>query len=238
MHFDVPLSSPVAATLAYWVGLCALRRAKLPRLELRRFTVAHDLALRAFSAVLLGLLVGDGARAAREPGRVVVWCDARRTGASLDGRLALWFTLFYASKIYEFIDTVLLVLKGKEVIALHSFHHWSTLWVVWVPMVERVAVAWVAICANLAVHVIMYYYYAMAAMGRPSVWKRWLTTAQIAQFVADIASVVPALLHGGCSGSTAGHVLPTAIVAVFLAMFVDFYRRSYRSSSSVKDKVL
>lgn len=234
-HFNVPLLSPVAATFAYWVGLYALRRLRLPKLELRRFTVAHDLGLSAFSAVLLALMLYDLARAALEHGPEVLWCDARRTGATLDGRMALWFTLFYASKIYEFIDTVLLVLKGKEVIALHSFHHWSTLWVVWVPMVERVSVAWVAICANLAVHVIMYYYYAMAALGRTSVWKRWLTTAQIAQFVADIVSVVPALLHGGCSGSVLGHLLPTSIVAVFLAMFVDFYRRSY---SSVKNKVL
>ena len=34
-----------------------------------------------------------------------------------------WCYIFYLSKYYELVDTALLMLRGKRVIALHAIHH-------------------------------------------------------------------------------------------------------------------
>ncbi len=44
----------------------------------------------------------------------------------------------------------------------------------------------ISILSNLSVHTIMYYYFAMTAVGRDVWWKRHLTMLQILQFLVDL----------------------------------------------------
>ena len=54
----------------------------------------------------------------------------------------------------------------------------------------RTPVSWVPITLNLGVHVVMYFYYALAAVStKPIWWKRYLTTMQILQFVLDLGFI-------------------------------------------------
>ena len=51
------------------------------------------------------------------------------------GAPALWAALFTWSKLFELFDTALLVLKKRQVITLHWFHHASVIgfaWAAWV----------------------------------------------------------------------------------------------------------
>merc|ERR1712032_965592 len=72
---------------------------------------------------------------------------------------------------------------------------------------------------NMGVHVVMYFYYLMSAMG-PSVqkylwWKRYLTTMQLGQFVTFFVHASLTLFHG----------------AMFFLLFANFYRQTYTRKS-------
>ena len=63
----------------------------------------------------------------------------------------------------------------------------------WTQLVDDTACQWVPIGLNLAVHVLMYYYYAQATLGQRVWWKRHLTSAQIVQFAVDVPACAAAL---------------------------------------------
>ena len=48
-----------------------------------------------------------------------------------DGRLFFWSYIYYLSKFYEFVDTLLLLLRRKETSVLHVFHHTLVLLMAW-----------------------------------------------------------------------------------------------------------
>jgi fatty acid elongase 3 len=86
--------------------------------------------------------------------------------------------------------------------------------------------------ANTTVHVFMYYFYACQAVGIDVWWKRYLTSLQIAQFVADETGNVAwayyrAYVGRPCSGSWFGFWFGMGIIASFLVLFIQFYERSY-----------
>lgn len=47
------------------------------------------------------------------------------------GQLFFWSYMYYLSKYYEFIDTLLLLLRKKATSALHVFHHALVLLMAW-----------------------------------------------------------------------------------------------------------
>lgn len=98
-------------------------------------------------------------------------------------RLGWWFQIL---KIVELSDTIFFVLRKKftHISILHVVHHSLVAWGVWIglkfgggghnaffPLI------------NCAVHMIMYAYYCLAALGpkvRPYLWwKRYLTILQM-----------------------------------------------------------
>ena len=95
----------------------------------------------------------------------------------------LWW--FYISKVVEMLDSTMFMLRGKynQLSFLHIYHHASMFGLWWI------GVAFVAggvsvqpALINASVHVIMYAYYFLAALG-PHMqkylwWKRHLTKLQ------------------------------------------------------------
>ncbi|XP_009080991.1 PREDICTED: elongation of very long chain fatty acids protein 6-like, partial [Acanthisitta chloris] len=77
----------------------------------------------------------------------------------------LWIYLFVLSKLLELGDTVFIVLRKKKLIFLHWYHHLITLIVCWYSYKDMVAsFGWVS-ALNFSVHAIMYFYYAVTAIG-------------------------------------------------------------------------
>jgi fatty acid elongase 3 len=138
------------------------------------------------------------------------------------------------SQFYELFDTVLMVLKKRRLNFLHVYHHCIVIPLFYVYMKTNMVSQWILVVANSTVHVLMYYYYAMATVGRTVWWKKYITQAQIVQFVIDLTATwpYPILYHStaGCSGSIRGWLFGQAVGLSFYKLFRDFYLRSYKAA--------
>ncbi|KAK6837287.1 hypothetical protein RU639_001494 [Aspergillus parasiticus] len=93
--------------------------------------------------------------------------------------------MFYMSKYYEIMDTVLLLVKGKKVSFLQMYHHAGVIICTWVGAIYRTPQAVVGVSFNTGIHTLMYLYYSLTTLRIkvPVFVKRTLTRLQIAQFV-------------------------------------------------------
>ena len=105
-----------------------------------------------------------------------------------DSNTILWMDLFCMSKIPEFLDTVFIILKGKDLILLQYYHHFATALLTWMgnPIYPKDLV--VAAFMNYFVHSIMYMYFFVTSLGIHSVRKYGflITILQLLQMVAAV----------------------------------------------------
>jgi len=106
-------------------------------------------------------------------------CDPQ--GLHSKSPLYFWYYVFYLSKMYEFIDTLILILRKKPLIFLHVYHHIITLALCWCMLDDKMSIQWLSTAANTIIHTFMYYFYACQSLGLDVWWKRYLTKAQIVQ---------------------------------------------------------
>jgi fatty acid elongase 3 len=199
----------------------------------------HNLVLCAASAVLLHAFCRELWHMRGQDRAWGVFCDASKRWTR--GRI---YDLYYANyllKYVELVDTWLLVLRGKPLRFLHVYHHAATVALCWSQLHAQSSVQWVVITLNLAVHVPMYAYYALQSLGHEAWWKKYLTQAQILQFVLSLAacgaSMASQVLHTAgldgyddCAGTWPGAVVGVAVLASYLALFIAFFRRSYKAA--------
>jgi len=149
---------------------------------------------------------------------------------------ACWW--YYFSKYTEFFDTFFFILRKKnnQVSTLHVIHHGLMPLSVWfgVKLTPGGHSTFFGLL-NTLVHVIMYTYYMLAAMGPKWAkflwWKKYLTGMQMVQFIL-IATHAFQLLFTSCN-------YPRAFVwwigshgILFLILFSNFYTKSYKTESS------
>ncbi|CAD6885747.1 unnamed protein product [Tilletia laevis] len=125
--------------------------------------------------------------------------------------LARFVYFFYLSKYYEVVDSLILILKGKEIGQLQSYHHAGALICMWIAYRYQSQNVWVFTAWNSGVHTLMYMYYVFAAMRWPfpRALKRSLTTLQMLQIasgtiVTNISlflTLYPGLVFKTASGS-------------------------------------
>lgn len=160
--------------------------------------------------------------------------------APLPSDIRLAFQIFHVSKFYELIDTFLLIVRGRPLTLLHVWHHTSVMYETWGWLHFRVPLAIFGLWFNTLVHVIMYTYYAMALLGHRFPFKKAITKLQIIQFITGFVFLVPfTYFHlsraKGCAGIS-GLLLSAFFNASYLALFVTFFRTSYVSHPTLKNK--
>jgi len=232
-----PLSSlphVIGAVSLYLLTLLVLRRVMANRdpLKLRTLGALHNIILSSFSLITLVIVLYHLLPILATRGAFAVACDPTR---DIYGRgpIVFWFYIFYLSKMYEFLDTVLQVLRKKPLRFLHVYHHCTTLALCWVTIVEGNPMQWADITANLFVHVIMYYYYYKSELGVQIWWKKYITTVQIIQFVWDIGwhagwyFVSVSQPPGTCAGTTFAFHFSNFVIVSFLLLFIHFYVQTY-----------
>lgn len=140
------------------------------------------------------------------------------------------------SKIYEWLDTVVLILRGKAVVppstpqyALHLFHHTTVLSIAWLSWRYPIGASWTGPLTNAFVHFFMYGYYALTDFGLPRQLGLLITPMQLAQFYFCLAfavkDLVMVLLWGPQSCNINVYTLSWvgACYVVFLVMFIGMY---------------
>ncbi|XP_053602846.1 very long chain fatty acid elongase 4-like isoform X2 [Plodia interpunctella] len=142
---------------------------------------------------------------------------------------------YFAAKITELLDTVFFVLRKKDnqVTFLHLYHHtcmvlgtFATL--KYFPSHNLLFIGFI----NSLVHVFMYTYYGLAALG-PNVakyltWKKYMTSFQLVQFVSIIAHHICAVKISDCPPSSGINTFISCNTFFFLILFSNFYRKSYK----------
>jgi fatty acid elongase 3 len=169
-------------------------------------------------------------------GFLETWCDPTHTNTK--GERYFYYYINYLFKYAELVDTVLLALRDKPMIFLHVYHHAATLVLCWSQLRGHTCVQWVPIFLNLFIHVVMYGYYTLHALKIDVWWKKYLTMAQIVQFVAALIGILPPffmhVVHDlglswmpYCNGEYEGAIFGILIIFSYLLLFLQFYGKSY-----------
>ena len=141
---------------------------------------------------------------------------------------------FFISKFIDLIDTIFFVLRKKynQITFLHLSHHGL------VPIITCFGIRFLNggnthFCGliNAFVHVVMYSYYLLSAMGPRiqtfvSKWKRYVTVLQIVQFVAVSAHSFT-LFFIECDFPVAFAYWIGCTEIFFLVLFLNFFRKTY-----------
>ncbi|KAJ3643354.1 hypothetical protein Zmor_026071 [Zophobas morio] len=141
---------------------------------------------------------------------------------------------YYISKLSEFTDTFFFVLRKKDsqVTLLHLYHHSLTPLETWI-LVKFLAGGHGTFSnlINNVVHVIMYFYYMVAAMGpeyqKYLWWKKHLTTIQLLQFTLVFIHSAQ-VLFTDCGYPKFIGALLLLHSAIFFVLFAHFYYQTYR----------
>jgi elongation of very long chain fatty acids protein 4 len=145
----------------------------------------------------------------------------------------LW--VFTVSKIYEFLDTYIMILRKKDeqVTFLHVYHHASIYVIWWINLKHSPGgEAYQSAAMNSIVHVVMYTYYLLRTVAPNGNywWKRYITQMQIIQFVLFVGQGI-ALLYYSCvsfSITLLNELYAWSLLGLFLHFYFDGYIRKPR----------
>nr|ALC76388.1 elongation of very long-chain fatty acid protein a [Nerita melanotragus] len=222
--------------LVVWLGPSLASRGR--PMSLRAFIVPYNFALVGLSVYMfyefLVTSVLSGYSYTCQP------VDYSYAPLALRMAKVCWW--FFFSKVIELLDTVFFILRHKwsQVTFLHVYHH-CTMIINWWMGVKYVAggQAFFTGMLNSGVHIMMYLYYGLAAVG-PHMqkylwWKRYLTRLQLMQFVAFV-------IHTGYNLTTDcefpdGFNYAAFLYAIsLLILFGNFYYQSYSSRRALHKK--
>uniref|UniRef100_A0A3Q2UPX6 Elongation of very long chain fatty acids protein n=1 Tax=Fundulus heteroclitus TaxID=8078 RepID=A0A3Q2UPX6_FUNHE len=145
-------------------------------------------------------------------------------------RVCWWF---YFSKVLELSDTIFFVLRKKnsQLTFLHVYHH-ATMIFNWWAGVKYVAggQSFLIGLINSLVHIVMYLYYGLAALG-PHMnkylwWKRYLTSLQLLQFLI-VSMHTTYNLFADCDFPDSMNAVVLAYSLSLIVLFSNFYYQSY-----------
>ncbi|XP_033211286.1 elongation of very long chain fatty acids protein AAEL008004-like [Belonocnema kinseyi] len=157
-------------------------------------------------------------------------------------RMARGCWWYYFSKFTEFMDTIFFVMRKKydHISTLHVIHHGCMPMSVWfgVKFTPGGHSSFFGLL-NTFVHIIMYSYYLLAALG-PKVqpylwWKKYLTVLQMVQFVLVIVHAFQ-LLFIECNYPKAFVWWIGMHAVMFYFLFRKFYQETYEKKAKIAAK--
>lgn len=228
-----PIFVPFSVTLylglkPHFAALCRFAGTNGKSVLFKLFVLIHNVLLCAYSAWTAYNVLPMTISYLRTYGVGATYC----TQGLWDSGMHYWGLLFYLSKYWELVDTMLLIVKGRSPSYLQVYHHAMTIVCAYGMQASHASVTFVFVGFNATVHAVMYAYYALTVLGFKFKMKSAITSMQIIQFVSGVALALPMLfLRNGQCGNRAQKIAVGALIlhVVYLTkLFVDFYRESYR----------
>jgi hypothetical protein len=143
--------------------------------------------------------------------------------------------IFYISKYYELIDTLIIILKKRRGSLLQVYHHAGVILCMYVLVRTRGMPTFIIVILNSFIHTIMYFYYAVTCLGIRVPGKQYLTSLQILQFLVGTVGAGTYIGVQGCMNDLqkAATAFNIAYVLVLIYLFNDFAKRTYGTPKSV-----
>lgn len=242
--FDVPFVGAVM----YFTVIYILKTNIKTKRRVLLFSQLHNLFLCLLSLLMMiGTLYNVVVFVIRK-GNYDVMCDRLYGPISMAiGGLNFWCYVFYVSKYYEMLDTVLMVLKGRPLTLIHCYHHFIVPFLFYSFMVTDSTAHWVLVVNNSFIHVVMYAYYLLRTLGYNPWWKELITVGQIIQFVIDMSStwphiftvifMTPNVAGWICRGSMLACMFGQIVGLSFIYLFSEFYFRTYKFTKTGYEKI-
>lgn len=186
------------------------------------FSILHNMGLHMFSVYIFANLLGTLAihGIVNRPGYYFELPGMRRL---------LW--LFYVSKYYEYMDTILLLAKGKNPIFLQKFHHCGAVIMWHLGYVFSLDALFFISLVNSGVHSIMYLYYLMSMFHemRPMIrgMKIYITSAQIGQLAFGFITIPYFYYAIESRSNQTVIILFDMYIGILLVLFTKFMVDSY-----------
>jgi len=165
-------------------------------------------------------------------GAYETYCDPNGTLWEQSSGFGAWTLIFYISKYWEFVDTWILVLKGKKPSFLQVYHHTGIAFCMWVGVLSQSSWLKAVVLLNSIIHTLMYTYFLIKTISPKTEIKaaRYLTKAQIGQFFLGIFYSAGVLIMGEkCDSQSSRFGL--ACLQVYghglIALFVAFSKKKY-----------
>jgi len=216
---------PLIGTAGY---LAYPKQLRLNPTVLHYLSIAHNTALAVFSGwtfiSLLAFLMEKGL--VIQPG--YYFQDSRFD-------TIIWY--FYLSKYYEYMDTFLIYLKGKEPIFLQKFHHVGAVICWHISYVYSGDGIWIASLFNSFIHTIMYSYYlgTLLKINAVKVVKQYITSMQLLQFFSAIPLTIYLYFPLEDVTGRIVHIVFTIYALGLISLFGKFYYETYIRKSHVLD---
>jgi hypothetical protein len=154
------------------------------------------------------------------------------------GPVGFWVMLFIFSKIPELVDTVFIILRKRNLIFLHWYHHVTVLLFCWNAYATTAGSGLYFVAMNYSVHALMYLYYCLQALKMvpknfPSIL---ITVAQIIQMIIGIAVCGSQwyyrLSNQPCHFDNINLIMGSIIYGSYLYLFLSFAFGKYLFNSS------
>jgi len=198
---------------------------------MKLFLLLHNSSLCLFSLLCFLNTYPEILHIMNEFGWENAICLKQLTNAyDLSNPFGYWIYLFYLSKYYEFIDTWIVIAKGRRPITLQVYHHMGAVLGMWMLVVSRSNGGYLFVILNSFIHTIMYFYYAISSIGYKFAFKNVITIMQIIQFFigTSVAGVQIFFFHDCMSSFDIFSVLfNEGYVSVLIYMFLKFYKNIF-----------
>ena len=208
----------VIGTLLFLRSKSLLPNGKEFQQKLSKIIYTHNICLSLFSFLMAVVMVYETVI----DGRYNSWYDLACRVTPNTGLYGLVNYAFLWSKVWEYLDTVFLILKRRQVIPLHLWHHFTTFTMAAVSINFPVGAL---MHINCWIHTVMYLHFAHPRKE----FRQLITTLQLTQFVVVI-TVHLYTLFSDCHPSNAlfwEYWFDLIVVGSYLVMFAQFYVREY-----------